>query len=380
MPELPLYPIRRDRLAVMTGELGIWQHASETAPDPRFGYCTDDVARALQVDLLHAREIGWTAVSGSAWRSLRFLIDAFDADAGRFRNFRGSDGSWQAEPGSEDCQGRALVALASAIDMDDMDGMDGDAAFARDALAAFAAALPVARRVHALRAVSSALIGCDVALRGDALSPDLRAATLATFEWLAARLSTAFAGVDVASDWPWPEPVLTYENALPARALLVAARRLDNAALRQTSRSVLDWLVHVQTTSDGTFSPIGSNGWWRRGEARSRFDQQPIEAASTAIACEAALGEFGDARDLATIEAAYGWFLGRNDLGIAVAAVANGACHDGLTPDGVNLNQGAESTLMWQSTLECVRRVRRTRDSGSARPLPRTPALAGSRR
>ena len=41
------------------------------------------------------------------------------------------------------------------------------------------------------------------------------------------------------------------------------------------------------------------------------------------------------------------WFLGENDLGVAVADPARGAGYDGLTPDGVNTNQGAESTLMW---------------------------------
>ena len=130
----------------------------------------------------------------------------------------------------------------------------------------------------------------------------------------------------------------------------------------------------------GTFPPSGRSAWWRRGGCRSSFDQQPIEAASIALACETAFGESGEARDVASIEAAYAWFLGRNDLGVSVAVVANGACHDGLTPSGVNLNQGAESTLMWQSALECVRRVRRAADSSSGRTPPRVPDMVGSTR
>ena len=66
---------------------------------PTHGYCTDDVARALEVDLLHARTLGWPAVAGSAWRNLRFLADAFDDLTGRFRNVRRSDGSWVAGRG-----------------------------------------------------------------------------------------------------------------------------------------------------------------------------------------------------------------------------------------------------------------------------------------
>ncbi|HEX8997531.1 MAG TPA: hypothetical protein VF812_16000, partial [Ktedonobacterales bacterium] len=40
-----------------------------------------------------------------------------------------------------------------------------------------------------------------------------------------------------------------------------------------------------------------------------------------------------------------GWFLGDNDLGLALYDAQTGACCDGLQPDRVNQNQGAESTL-----------------------------------
>ncbi len=58
------------------------------------------------------------------------------------------------------------------------------------------------------------------------------------------------------------------------------------------------------------------------------------------------------------MERAYGWFLGRNDLGIDVADAERGASFDGLTSAGVNVNQGAESTLMWSMALEHIRELR----------------------
>jgi hypothetical protein len=39
------------------------------------------------------------------------------------------------------------------------------------------------------------------------------------------------------------------------------------------------------------------------------------------------------------------WFLGRNDLGLPLYDPTTGGCRDGLHPDRVNRNQGAESTL-----------------------------------
>ena len=85
------------------------------------------------------------------------------------------------------------------------------------------------------------------------------------------------------------------------------------------------------------------------------------------LAAEAALRETGLERYRLAIESAYGWFLGANDVGVAVADPATGSCHDGLTPGGVNLNQGAESTLMWLTALEHVRSMRA---SGSSRAAP----------
>jgi len=77
------------------------------------------------------------------------------------------------------------------------------------------------------------------------------------------------------------------------------------------------------------------------------------------LAAEAAYQVTGDVRWFAVMEVAYAWFLGDNDPGISVADPGRGGCHDGLMPGGVNLNQGAESTLMWLIALERIRAARR---------------------
>jgi hypothetical protein len=111
---MPLSPVSRLHLEAMSGDLGILQHARGAVPDPAHGYCTDDVARSLGVDLLQSAEVGWDEVAPSAWRALRFLETAFDAPTGRFRNFRGYGGAWLDGPASEDAHARAMVALAEA--------------------------------------------------------------------------------------------------------------------------------------------------------------------------------------------------------------------------------------------------------------------------
>jgi hypothetical protein len=119
---------------------------------------------------------------------------------------------------------------------------------------------------------------------------------------------------------------------------------------------------------------IGNKGWWPRDGVRARFDQQPIEATALLLAAEVAWEATHAYRYRRAAEAAYAWFLGRNDLGLAIADPLEGGCRDGLTSAGVNHNQGAESTLMWLTALEHVRGMRGRVGLEVASPGPGHPA------
>jgi hypothetical protein len=379
----PLYAASRLHLSAMSDDVGLWQHSLGVEPDPRFGYCTDDVARSIVVDLLQSREMGLAAVDASIRRSLRFVGDAFDDTSGRFLNFRTADGSWLETGASEDCHARALAGLAAVVS--EMPGTE----VAERARQLFTRALPAANCFGALRAISATLLACDVAI-----DAELSTAAEPAFELLAARLAKAFglpgnesrsrtrrpeasrpaglsllgrgkAGRGAPVEWPWPEPVLTYENPLVPQALIAAGLRLGRPSLIARGCSVLDWLIDVQAGESGQFSPVGTSHWWHRTAERSQFDQQPIEGATMVSAAAAAYRATGRVRYLDAAETAYGWFLGDNDLGVALADPARGACCDGLTPTGRNTNQGAESTLMWLAALEKMRELRRSTQGGS---------------
>jgi hypothetical protein len=355
-----MYPISRRHLERLTGALGIWQHAIGSKPDPTHGSCVDDVARVLEVDLLHARMLGWPAVADSAWRNLRFLQAAFDESTGTFRNFRSAEGAWLPGPPSEDSQGRAMLALGTTIATTTDEDLRAAATVLWDL------GLPGADRLTALRAQASVILGC-AALLG--LGPNEPARTV--MARLARGMDRRFRS-NASSDWFWPDQELTYENALLGRALIVAGRRLGSKDMIGTGIQTMDWLLRVQTSASGHLSPIG-NGWWSRGGVRSRFDQQPIEATALLLAAEAALEATGDPRFIAAMELAYAWFLGRNDLDLAVANPARGAGSDGLTPSGLNTNEGAESTLMWLIAAEHIRALRA---AGITVPVaPAKPAL-----
>lgn len=335
----------------MTGPLGIWQHANGVTPDETHGTCTDDVARALTVDLLHHRSIGWDAVRPTAHRSFSYLAAAFDSSLGTFRNFRSAEGVWDSEAGSQDSQGRALLAIGIAF-------RDApEAAMRAEAGALFRAAVPAARRLSSPRAIASAILACDAALAG-VTDGETNGESELTFIYLVKRLRGICSGLDLGSEWPWPEETLTYENALLPHALIVAGRRLADASLRLIGLTLLDWLIASQMSRRGLFKPIGNDGWWTRGGLPARFDQQPIEATAMILAAIAAHGVTQDPGYVRAAEAAYGWFLGDNDAGLAIADVVTGGCSDGLAEDHVSVNQGAESTLMWLTALEQMRLLR----------------------
>jgi hypothetical protein len=337
----------------MTDGIAILQHAIESRPDPAHGYCVDDVARAIQVDLLHAKPLGWDAVGRHAWQGLRFLDDAFDPGVGRFRNFRSIDGAWIGGLGSDDSYGRAVYALGDAV------ATSPDRQLVDNSAGLLARALPAARDLTSPRAEASVVLGCAAVV--ESVSGDQAGTVLAV---LATRLHGRFRHRATA-DWPWPEVSVTYENALLPRALIVAGRILDSEPMVDTGLRSLDWLIDAQTAPDGHLSPVG-NRWWRQGGPMSRFDQQPIEATALLLAAEAALLVTGSDRYRVAMERAYAWFLGANDLGLCVADPARGACRDGLEPSGLNLNEGAESTLMWLTAAEHIRAIR-TADPGPDR-------------
>jgi hypothetical protein len=85
------------------------------------------------------------------------------------------------------------------------------------------------------------------------------------------------------------------------------------------------------------------------------FDQQAVEASATISACLVAL-RADDGKDWAA-EAmrAFGWFLGRNDLNASLVDLNSGSCSDGLHPDRVNENKGAESVLSYLLSLGEIR-------------------------
>jgi hypothetical protein len=154
-------------------------------------------------------------------------------------------------------------------------------------------------------------------------------------------------------DWQWFEDALSYDNAVLPHALFVAGLTFDKKKYLNTAGKTCEFLLE-NTFKGDHFSFVGCKGWHERGGTRANFDQQPIEAAGMVHMFKVAYDATQDERFLTLQRKAFDWFLGRNDLRIPVYDFRTKGCNDGLTPDGVNTNQGAESTLSFLLSLLAI--------------------------
>jgi hypothetical protein len=150
--------------------------------------------------------------------------------------------------------------------------------------------------------------------------------------------------------WVWPERRLRYANAALAEALIAAGSTLSRNDALDSGLQMLEWLLRIQST-EGHLSVVGASGRGPGPSAR-QFDQQPIEVAALADACARARRVTGDSRWSLGITLAAGWFRGINDVGLVMFDEVSGGGYDGLHFDRVNINQGAESTLAYVSTMQ----------------------------
>lgn len=330
-----------DHLQRLTDSGGILQHAIFSVPRFQHGYTTDDNTRALIVSVRlermpEHRDLGLSLST----TYLAAIWYAFNSKTQRFRNEMNYNGQWLDDRGSEDCHGRSMWALGEVL------GKSKSREHLGMAGTLFEMGLPACSKINSPRAMAFILLGINEYLKtfsGDQVVLDVR-------EELARKLVSGYEQYH-DKDWPWFEPIVAYCNAKLSHALLLTGSLLADDRMIQIGLDSLLWLTFIQTADDGHFYPIGSNGFYPRDGDRARFDQQPIEAYTTLTATIEAYNITGDEIWLTEARRAFQWFLGRNDLRLSVYNPRTGGCHDGLEPEGVNQNEGAESTLAFLLSL-----------------------------
>lgn len=341
----------------MCDDVGLLQHAVHSVPDRAHGYCVDDNARALLLACALNSPGEQPLSEVLTARFAAFVQHAWNPDTGQFRNFMGFNRTWLEDRGSEDSHGRTLWALGEAA------RTDASPARRRWAAALFAQALPIAESFRSPRAWAFMLLGLDAYC---AVAPDDLHAREVRHS-LAARLMSCLASVETP-DWVWFEEGLAYDNARLPQALMLAGMATQTPQYIDAGLRSLRWLMTQQTTAAGQFRPVGTSGFGEQRQHPRAFDQQPVEATATIAACLTAWRADGDAEWKAMATRAFAWFLGSNDLSVALVDPLTGSCRDGLHPDRANENRGGESVVCYLLGLAEMRQLARV-NASLTRPI-----------
>jgi uncharacterized protein YyaL (SSP411 family) len=253
---------------------------------------------------------------------------------GSFHNYLSFDRRFLDVDGSDDCLGRALWACGRAVNS----SLPDDSKMVAKEI--FVKALPSVYKSISLRAYASAIFGlynCYKVHPDDFLRENAGK--------LADNMIQQYQN-EAKVDWNWFETYLTYDNARLPQALFDAYMITKKPVYLNIARESFDFLLSTQII-DKTFVPIGNNGWYTYGGERAIYDQQPLEAAAFVDAAADAYYATKDQRYLNVATMAFKWFLGRNTRKQVMYNPETGGCFDGLQPDSVNRNQGAESSISY---------------------------------
>lgn len=321
------HPPSDNYVFLLTDDTGMFQHAKYSVPDPTKGYTTDDNARALiMADLLYATT-GDPKYLSLVYRYLSFLLSAQNGTW--FNNFMDYNRNFSESKRSEDCYGRCIWSLG---------------------FTAAQTGLPCGIRQAADYLLRETVSGCR-----SLQYPRAKAyAILGLAKWEGAESMVNQTAFDLANayehhadgQWQWFEDRLTYCNSILPWSMMEAYSVSMQKRYLEIGLESLNFLA-LKTFRQGIFRPIGCNGWLEKDKKASEFDQQPVEACEMLLANLKAykLTNQKIYRDHA--KQCLDWYIGRNSTGVSLIDPDTGGCMDGITPNGPNQNEGAESLVSW---------------------------------
>ncbi len=329
-----------DHLQKLTDDTGMYQHANFTIPNREYGYCTDDNARAVIAMIKHYAQYSYTQALQLLDIYLSFIIHSQNSD-GTVRNFMNFDRSWAKNEPLNDALGRVLWAFGTVM------AQPPKPAYLSIAKSCFDKSVEHVQK-QLPRGMAYSILGmCDYLKKFPGASDIKR-----QLELTADGLVTQYEENNYP-DWQWFEEMLTYDNAVLPHALFVAGLTSENKKYLAIAEKTCEFLLE-NTFNGEYFSFIGCKGWYERSGTKATFDQQPIEAASTVMMLRAAYDATQNEKFLTLQRKAFDWFLGQNELRIPLYDFRTKGCNDGLLSDGVNINQGAESTLSFLLSLLAI--------------------------
>lgn len=313
----------------MTDCTGMLQHAKYGVPDPLEGYTSDDNARALIMAVLFYETTQNRKYLNLAYRYLGFLLSARNGIW--FRNFMDYNRNFREAEGSQDCYGRCIWSLGFTAGRSSLPEN-----LRMPAGHLLLNSLPGSRELHFLRSKAYTLLGLVLWKQEEAKEP---------IQKMSREIADAY--IQNAGDgWHWFEDTVTYCNAVLPLSMLITWESTGEKEYLRIGLESLDFLLKA-TFPATVFRPVGCKGWMPRGKAAAEYDQQPVEACGTLLACLKAHRLTGNSVYLERARGCLDWYTGKNTGGVTLIDPETGGCMDGITLQGVNRNEGAESLVSW---------------------------------
>lgn len=329
-----LPPFSMAHIKRMTDDTGIIQHAKFGIPNLKEGYCLDDNARALLMTVMAIRLKNNSTAADFCPVYLSYIHYMQNKD-GTFRNFLSFNRNFLDKVGSEDSFGRTIWALGYLISYAPND------AYYQSGRMIFRNAIPAMERLTSIRSIAANIIGICYYLKTNPGDEEM-------MELLHKQTGILRKSFEKHSspEWQWFDNKLTYDNALLPLAMLHAAEYLPDSRIMKIALNSMDFLTEV-TFEEGYLSTIGNGHWYEKGGERSKFAQQPVDAMASVLMFHQAFLLTKDSAYLNLLFTSFMWFHGENDLRLGLYDYETCGCCDGLEQNGVNRNQGAESTLAY---------------------------------
>ncbi|MAG52695.1 MAG: glycosyl transferase [Nanoarchaeota archaeon] len=334
--DLGLYklpPLKLNHLFNLTDDTGILQHAKHSMANRNLGYTLDDNARALVVATMHYDLYRSEKSLKLINVYLSYIYHSQKKD-GYLHNLMSYNKQFLDDVGSEDSYGRTLWATGKLINSKVHSNLKASAKLIFDN------ALKNVDELTSVRSYVFSLIGLyhyykvhkdknlydEIVKLADSLVKDYNS--------------------NKSEEWDWFEDSLTYSNGKIPEALFLAYEVTEDKKYLEIAEKTLNFLTSLIMLG-GKLVLIGHKGWYKRGEDRAYYDQQPVDASSMVQCYVTANRVTGKKKYYDNAFLAFQWFLGKNSLNQIVYDENTGGCYDGLLPECINLNQGAESTISY---------------------------------
>jgi hypothetical protein len=256
-------------------------------------------------------------------------------DDGTFKNFLSYNRNYLDTVGSEDSFGRTIWALGYTI------CHSPNESYFYISLDIFNKSIPNFIHLKHIRGIANTIIGISYYLKhfpdDDSLKNILKT--------LSRKLVTIY-NKNKSESWNWFEKILTYDNAIIPLSLFSAYEILNDNDTLQTAVETSAFIEKI-TMQNNYLSPVGSNGWYPKNGICAKYAQQSVDVMGMVMLLFKAYQVTQDNSYLDKMFTSYMWYLGKNDLNIAIYDFKSGGCNDGLEEYGVNKNKGAESSLSY---------------------------------